>query len=443
MPVVQRAFLHLAIASVCGAALLASVATVSASAVHAQGTSTAASVPVVDLPSAPAASRQTFGAILGVRAVSNGNVLVNDAKRRQVTLCNASLDNCRIVVDSVAASANGYPEYESPLIQYLGDSSLLVDVTSKSLLVLDAEGTIRHPMALPNDKNVAEALMNGSSGFDRSGRMIFKRNPPMEIHVIRDPGSTSGRIDVKQLGEFVEVIRADLDERRIDTLGRVRINADSLVLINGTAGKPPVIKQIVNPMPTFDEFAVMSNGVTAIIRGQDYRVDWIQADGNVTSSPKLPFDWKSLTLEDKQRLVDSATTARQKIAEDKKKADAMKASANGEPARRTLRQSPDNFMSGTVIEIVPFKDIADYYPPIRREAAMADRDDNLWILPSTSAQSRNGELVYDVVNEKDGVLRRVRLPLGRALAGFGPGGVVFLVHGSMRDGFVLERTQVP
>ncbi|MGV3711331.1 MAG: hypothetical protein ACO1Q7_21095 [Gemmatimonas sp.] len=412
-------------------------------AARAQTAPSQAPVTVVDLPSAGSASTVRFGAILGVRAFQNGNVLVNDALRRQVSLCDVTLTTCKIVVDSVAASANGYPEFESPLIQYLGDSSLLVDVTSKSLLVLDAEGTIRHPMALPNDKNVADALMNGSSGFDRMGRMIYKRNQPMEIHIIRDPGSTSGRIDVKQLGEFVEVIRADLDERRIDTLGRVRINADSLVLLNGTAGKPPIIKQIVNPMPTFDEFAVMSNGVTAIVRGQDYRVDWIHADGTTTSSPKLPFDWKSLTLEDKQRLVDSATTARQKIAEEKKKAAALKASANGEPVRRTLRNSTDTYMSGTVIEIVPLKDIADYYPPIRREAAMADRDGNLWILPSTSAQSRSGELVYDVINEKEGLSRRVRLPLGRALAGFGPGGVVYLVHGSMRDGFVLERVQTP
>lgn len=298
-------------------------------------------------------------------------------------------------------------------------------------------------MALPNDKAVAEALMNGSSGFDGAGRMIFKRNPPMEIHVIRDPGSNTGRVDVKQLGEFVEVIRADLDERRIDTIGRVRINSDSLVLVNASGGRPSAIKQIVNPLATFDEFAVMSNGVTAIIRGKDYRVDWIHADGTTTSSPKLPFDWKSLTLEDKQRLVDSATTARQEIAAAQKKAEAARASANGEPARKTLRNSPNNPMPGTVAEIVPLKDIADYYPPIRREAAMADRDDNLWILPSTSAQSRNGELVYDVVNERDGLSRRVRLPLGRALAGFGPGGVVYLLHGSLREGFVLERTQVP
>jgi hypothetical protein len=55
----------------------------------------------------------------------------------------------------------------------------------------------------------------------------------------------------------------------------------------------------------------------------------------------------------------------------------------------------------------------------------ADPDNNLWILPTTSAQARGGYL-YDVVNRKGEIVERVQFPEGRELAGFGPGGVIYM-----------------
>lgn len=94
-------------------------------------------------------------------------------------------------------------------------------------------------------------------------------------------------------------------------------------------------------------------------------------------------------------------------------------------------------------EVVAPKDIADYYPAIRKGAVMADRDNHLWVLPTTSAQSRNGELVYDVINTKGELFQRVRVPAGRQVAGFGRGGVVYLLVGDKTNGFYLERARLP
>ena len=88
------------------------------------------------------------------------------------------------------------------------------------------------------------------------------------------------------------------------------------------------------------------------------------------------------------------------------------------------------------------KDLPDYWPAIRLNAAVPDLDGNVWILPTTSAQSKQGELVYDVANVK-GDFRRVRLPVGRSIAGFGKGGVVYLQAGDREHGFYLERTRMP
>jgi len=94
------------------------------------------------------------------------------------------------------------------------------------------------------------------------------------------------------------------------------------------------------------------------------------------------------------------------------------------------------------IDFVPLKEIADYYPAIRPGAARPDLDGNLWILPTTSAQSQGGELVYDVVNKSGELFQRVRIPSGRSIAGFGKGGVVYLMSGDRTKGFVLERSSV-
>ena len=87
--------------------------------------------------------------------------------------------------------------------------------------------------------------------------------------------------------------------------------------------------------------------------------------------------------------------------------------------------------------------IADYAPPMRVNATMPDLDDNVWILPRVSTLSKRGELVYDVVNASGELVRRVRLPLGRAIVGFGRGGVVYMTSGDMKSGYYLERTRLP
>ena len=87
--------------------------------------------------------------------------------------------------------------------------------------------------------------------------------------------------------------------------------------------------------------------------------------------------------------------------------------------------------------------LPDYAPPLRANATMPDLDGNLWILPRVSTLSRRGELVYDVVNANGDLFERVRVPLGRAIAGFAKGGVVYLTSGDVKTGFYLERTRLP
>jgi hypothetical protein len=94
-----------------------------------------------------------------------------------------------------------------------------------------------------------------------------------------------------------------------------------------------------------------------------------------------------------------------------------------------------------VAELVEPSDLPDYYPPILQTGEVkADLDGNVWILPSTSAESGRG-LIYDVVNRRGELVERVRLQQGRILEGFGANGAVYLTSYAP-DGGHIERAHL-
>ena len=87
---------------------------------------------------------------------------------------------------------------------------------------------------------------------------------------------------------------------------------------------------------------------------------------------------------------------------------------------------------------MPIKDIPDYEPPVSPGSVKADLDNQLWIVPRTAATGGESGLRYDVVNRKGELVERVQFPKGRVLAGFGPGGVIYVLNTDGKTS-VLER----
>ena len=440
-----------------------------ASAVQAQQ-----AVPVRELAPVDAKTTKHFGNIFGVRQLAGGKVLVNDGVRRQLVMLDANLSNPTVVIDSVTEGGNSYGPRAAPLIPYLADSSLFVDGSSLSLLVIDPNGKVAHVMSAPKPGDL-RFLAGSASGVDAQGNLVYRGMMAITRNMVGGPPAPGAAPTTIQPPDSAPIVRANFDTRTVDTIGRVKIQAGSRVTMQQDGDGKMVAKMTVNPLPTIDEWAVLSNGSIALVRGHDYHIDWIHPDGRKVSSAKLPFDWKRLTDEDKQKLVDSA-----RVAIEKQQADAKAAGANpgmaaagaaigaatGEAVRMEVRVMagpggggggggmaigapgggggpPVNFTMPTpTIEFVPLKEIADYYPAIRSGAARADLDGNLWILPTTSAQSKAGELVYDVVNSKGDLVQRVRLPVGRSIAGFGHDGIVYLMYRDGTTGWFLERARI-
>ena len=391
-------------------------------------------IPVVELPSASARSADRFASVLGIRQVAGGKLLVNDAGSRQLKLLDSTLAHATLVSDSTPGTPTSYGSMAVPLIRHLGDSSLFPDFSARALLVLDGAGRVARVAAPPNPNDLI-SIIGGFSATDPQGRLVYRSAlalPPGR------PGMTPAT-----LPDSVPIVRADFERRQVDTVARVYARLGNSQSVDRSDPSQVRIRLTLNPLPALDEWSLLSDGTVAIVRARDYHVDWVSPTGVVTSSPKLPFDWKRLTDDDKQRLIDSTRVARETAQKRIDSAYNAGGSAGGSRGGRGGGgEGPPPTAPQTILVFPPLSEIVDYYPPIRRGAAMSDLDGNLWILPTSSAQSRNGELVYDVVNVK-GDFHRVRLPVGRSIAGFGKGGVVYLQSGDKTNGFYLERTRLP
>ena len=75
------------------------------------------------------------------------------------------------------------------------------------------------------------------------------------------------------------------------------------------------------------------------------------------------------------------------------------------------------------LQFVAPSELPDYAPPFGAGSARGDVDGNLWVRTSNVV---NGGSVYDVINGKGELVDRIQVPPGRVIAGFGPGGVVYM-----------------
>ena len=422
-----------------------------------------------------ARTTESFGNIFGVRQLNGGKVLVNDGVRRQLIVLDAKFATRTIAIDSVTTGGQSYGPRASPLIPYLADSSFFVDGASLTLLVIDPDGKIARVVSAPKPGDVS-ALASGASGVDAKGNLVYRGrfvSPPTPA----GGNSATGA----QASDSQPIVRADFDTRKVDTLGRVKVRSGGRTVVAQDANGRTVATTTVNPLSTVDEWGVMSDGTVAFVRGQDYHIDFLAPDGRKYAGGKLPFDWKRLTDADKQALVDSARSAIDKAVSDARAKAANPAEADRAASMAAMMALASAMgmssggtgggmgggMGGTVevrradgagaggppmgamptmptmqTEFVPLSEIPDYYPAIRAGAVKVDLDGNLWILPTSSAQSKAGELIYDIVNKQGVLTQRVRVPLGRSIAGFGHRGIVYLMQRDANGAWFLERSQI-
>ena len=251
---------------------------------------------------AAVATSDALGAVAAVQALPGGKLLVNDPSRRQLLLLDSTMKMIGVVADTTPATKSAYGTRGGGLLPFRGDSALFVDPASLSMLVIDPTGKIARIMATPRANDVIFLLggPQGNPGFDAKGRLVYRAQsfgPPRG-------GMAAGQpMQPPVIPDSVPLVRYDLLARKLDTAAFVRSPAPKFNVVQTERGVS--MTSTINPLPEVDDWAILPDGTIAILR-KDYHVDYVDANGQKTSAPKIPFDWQRLNDSAKTAIIDSA-----------------------------------------------------------------------------------------------------------------------------------------
>lgn len=398
----------------------------------AQAQAAARGIPIRSLAPMTASSNEPLGALVTVRGLSDGSVLVNDVSHKRVLKLDVGLAKVAVVIDSAGSARRSgvaaVPMSSATLIRYFADSTLYADVSSQSLLVLDRHGKVARVMSLPRPRDIlylAMGITNGLPTMDPQGRLVYRGEivTASKPTMLPTPGDRR-MFPVVDRPDSSPIVRADFDARTVDTLTTLKLRRwTRLTESTDTQGKTTT-KMVLDPMATGDEWAMLSDGTIAIVRAHDYHIDWVDPNGKRRSTPKMPIDWRRVTDEEKKFKLDSMRALFERPS---------KSASAGTPSAPTSRVMQIGYR--------PIDSLGDYEPPIAPGAVRADFAGNLWVLPRTSSSARGG-LLYDVINRLGEIVYRVQFPKGYSLVGFGDGGVLYALRVEGATGY-LARTKAP
>ena len=420
-----------------------------------------AKVAVRPLPPPTATSTETVRSLAAVRQLASGNVLVNDQAGRRVLLLDSTLKLLAVVADSTSSTASAYGPRPGGLIPYKGDSTLFVDPASLSMLVIDPAGKIARVMAAPRPNDVAFLTGGafGTPGFDAQGRLVYRSFARPNF----GPGGPGAGGQPPVLPDSEAIVRFDLAARKLDTAGFFKVLRPRMNVERDSTGVR--MTSIINPLPVVDDWAVMSDGSIAIVRGRDYRVDFISPDGTQTKGEKVPYDWQRLSDEDKIAYIDSTRAAMTRArAAGGAGAGAnagfgigggegrqvvtmrMEGTGGGPPpgaggggGQQIVMGGPGAGGTAPQLNFVSPSELPDYKPVFGANSVRADADGRLWVrtIPTTPTPG----VVYEVIDRSGKLADRVLVPNGSVIVGFGAGGVVYM---GMRDsaGIHVQRARL-
>ncbi|HTR77775.1 MAG TPA: hypothetical protein VMH39_06680 [Gemmatimonadaceae bacterium] len=345
--------------------------------------------------------------ISGLHALSDGRVIVNDGLGRRVLLFDSTLTHFTILLDTTGATARQYPgghSFPGTIIPFIGDSTVFYDPVAIALVVLDPAGRVSRVFAPPFPPDAGYLIFAGAR-FDPAQRLLYRasispRNRPSGI----------GYSPIN--GDSAPIVRAASGTSAPDTLAYVKMPKFPPSELYTTKEGANVHRSVIDPFTLLDEWTILADGTVAIIRGQDYHIDWVSPDGLRTSSPKLPFQWHRLSDSEKVVIIDSVTQY-----------------AEAHPGRYSASSNGVSVSGVMPAGVIPVTDLADYRPPFARGAMLADADGNVWLLPTPETPlSPNPGPVYDVVNRAGQLVDRVQLSPGFGIIGFAPGYVFMTIR---------------
>ncbi len=384
------------------------------------------------LPAAEATFEEPFSAVSGLRELSNGRVVVADARDKVVQLVDLAAQSAT----KIGREGSGPGEFGLPMRLFAAprDSSYLYDPLNQRYLAITPDGKavdqfrVEIDAPLPNgDRPVQRQAgaapqqatfrmgMDIPRAIDARGRLYFE-----------SAGVTRGPDGAPRGADSAVITRYDRSARKLDSLGWVRL-AKANVQASGSQGNMRVMVGGANPLALRDEWTVFPDGRVAIVRGADYHVDWVLANGTRQSS--APIKFTPIRFTDADRKEEEAMRNR---ARSNAMMITMDAGAGG--TRRSAQMGP----GPNAAPLEPLDNWPEMKPPFRpgQAAVFARPNGELWVRRMEPAGAKG--ILYDVINATGAVTHQVRIPERVNVVGFG-NGTVYTTKADEDDLLYLQR----
>lgn len=348
-------------------------------------------VPVVTLERADAELDEPFSQIDGVRELRDGRVIVLDSRERVLGL----VDLARGTAAQIGRHGSGPGEYRAPLRLFAlgGDSSAVFDGGNSRVMVILPDGrpgtatpvvikSSQMARASVTERYVPEASDTLGRLYRRSGMLLFTPEGPRRA-------------------DSAAIERWDRARDRHENVAFLRMR----FVASGRWNGPRELEAMGPSMPftNGDVYAVAADGRVAIVRHDDYRVEFVLPSGERVVGPRLP--WEPVPVSEGHKLEWRVEQERRGASGDEKPQTAW-------PER---------------------------LPPFLANAASFAPDGMLWVKRTTVAGAPPR---YDVIDPAGRLVRQVVLPLRSRVVGFGKASV-YVSRYDQDDLQYLQRYALP
>src|SRR5690349_10821042 len=230
--------------------------------------------------SAPVELQRDFTKVAAVRELRDGRVLITDSREKVL----AAGDFTTRGVTTISRPGEGPEEYGTPTSLFaVGDSTWLQDPGNRRFLIIDAVGRTRGTAQYPERDASGRIPRTPPSFVDKSGRQYY-----LVQTMVGAPGATSS--------DDLPIIRLNPGTGSIETLASI----PNPMVIRRTADGGMTGSISAAPFGGRDAWVITESGDVAVLRAQDYHVDWNIA-GVRTSGAPISYEKIPVTEADKSR----------------------------------------------------------------------------------------------------------------------------------------------
>jgi hypothetical protein len=409
--------------------------TVGALAIACRETPSDDAVPTIALEQADAEISEPFTYVGAVRELGDGRLIVADARDKTLQM----VDFAQGTVTAIGREGSGPGEYGFPraVVPLPGDSTAVFDMLNSRYLTVLPTGepgaTFRledaaspSPAAAPRPQGSGASTAGAAAGAAGGalaavpGLRNVRATDAIGRFYFEGSAFTFGP-DGPVQADSVPIFRFDRSTGGTDTLAWLRMpKGAAQVTQSGTANQRSVQMRVGSstPFDARDSWNVFPDGRVAIVRHGDYHLDIVGEGGQTVSGPPVSFVPVPVGAAEKESF---------RVAARRAPSVSMSVENRGSGTRTSISTAPAEFVEP--------REWPSVKPPFVNGAIFVRHNNEVWVQRQVRADDPP---TFDVFDDRGRVVRRVSLPVGERVVGFGTG-TVYTVRIDEDDLQYLQR----